>query len=295
MVTPDYFRTMGIPLLRGQLFTGHEPVPPFPAGETLSMASLPRIYGNLQLSCVISRRMAEEIWPGEDPLGKEIQFGYPGAPMPKATIIGIVGNTTQLGQDRGEQSEYYLLLKQFPAPMYLHLVARTRADPAGVVASVRTAVQAVAVDQPIFDVVLMSERIANFSAERRFNMGLFTFFAGTALLLAAIGIYGVLACLVGQRTRDIGIRMALGAQRGQVLRDVLGRGLVLTLTGTVLGLIGAWRVSRWTQSLLFATSGADIPTYLLCAVTLAVIAVLACAIPARRATRVNPIEALRTE
>ena len=295
MVTPDYFRTMGIPLLRGQLFTGHEPTPSFPEGETLSMATLPKIYGNLQLSCVISRRMAEEIWPGEEALGKEIQFGFPGTGMPKATIIGIVGNTTQQGQDRGEQSEYYLLLRQFPAPMYLHLVARTRADPAGVVASVRPPVGGVAVDQPIFDVVLMSERIANFASQRRFTMTLFTFFAATALLLAAIGIYGVLACLVGQRTRDIGIRMALGAQRGQVLRDVLGRGFALTLAGAALGLVGAWFVSRWTQSLLFSTSAADIPTYLICALALIGIALLACTLPARRATRVNPIEALRTE
>lgn len=295
MVTPDYFRTMGIPLLRGELFTGHEPTPPFPEGETLSMATLPKIYANLQLSCVISRRMAEEVWPGEDPLGKEIQFGYPGAPMPKATIIGIVGNTTQRGQDRGEQSEYYLLLRQFPAPMYLHLVARTRADPAAVAASVQTAIRRIVPDQPIHDVELMSARIAEFSSDRRFRMTLFTFFAATALLLAAIGIYGVLACLVNQRTRDIGIRMALGARRGQVVRNVLGRGLMLTLIGTAIGLVGAWFVSRWTQSLLFATSGADIPTYLICAITLVVVAVIACALPARRATRVNPIEALRTE
>lgn len=295
MVTPDYFRTMGIPLLRGQLFTGHEPAPEFPFEEPLSMALLPKIYANLRVSCVISQRMAEEIWPGEDPIGREIQFGFPDVQMPKAVIIGIVGNTTQEGAEQGEKSEYYLLLKQFPAPMYLHLVARTRADPSGAVTSIRNAVRALAPDQPVFDVQLMSTRIANFSAQRRFNMGLFSFFAATALLLAAIGIYGVLAFLVGQRTRDIGIRMALGARRGQVMRSVLARGLALTFAGVALGVSGAWIVSRWLQSMLFQTPPNDLLTYLAGALLLAFTAVLACAIPARRATRVNPIEALRVE
>ncbi len=295
MVTPDYFRTMGIPLIRGHLFTGHEPEAPFPEGESLSMQLLPRIYANLELSCVISQRMAAEIWPGEDPIGRQIEFGFPGMNMPRARIIGIVGNTTQQGQERGEQSEYYLLLRQFPAPMYLHLIARTRADPAGALGSIRAAVQTAVPDQPIFDVELMADRVASFSSQRRFNMGLFTFFAATALLLAAIGIYGVLAFLVGQRTRDIGIRMALGARRGQVLRDVLARGLMLTLAGIALGLLGAWIAGRWLQSMLFEVTPSDLVTYLGGALVLTVTAVLACAIPARRATRVNPIEALRTD
>lgn len=295
VVTPDYFRTVGIPLLRGQLFTGHEPEPDYPVGEELSMAMLPKLYGNLRLSCLVSQKMAEEIWPGEDPIGREIEFGFPGTHMPRGVIIGIVGNTTQEGAERGEKSEYYLLLRQFPAPMYLHLVVRTRADPAGALASIRAAVRAAAPDQPVFDVQLMEERIANFSAQRRFNMGLFSFFAGTALLLAAIGIYGVLAFLVGQRTRDIGIRMALGARRGQVLRDVLARGLTLTLVGVLLGLSGAWIVSRWLQAMLFQTDANDLPTYLAGALLLTVTALVACAVPARRATKVNPIEALRTD
>jgi ABC-type antimicrobial peptide transport system permease subunit len=179
--------------------------------------------------------------------------------------------------------------------MNLHLVVRTRADPAGVLASVRTAIRSVAPDEPIYDVELMTSRIAGFSSDRRFNMGLFTFFAATALLLAVIGIYGVLSCVVGQRTRDIGIRMALGAQRRDVLGDVLGRGLRLALPGVLLGLAGAWAVSRLLQSQLFGIRATDPLTYGAGALLLLLASLFACWVPARRATRVNPVEALRSE
>jgi len=164
-----------------------------------------------------------------------------------------------------------------------------------VLASVRTAVRAVALDEPIFSVELMTSRIADFSSDRRFNMGLFTFFAATALLLAVIGIYGVLSCVVGQRTRDIGIRMALGAQRMDVLRNVLGRGLWLALPGVLLGLAGAWTGSRLLESQLFGIRGTDPFTYGAGAVLLLLAALVACYVPARRAASVNPIEALRAE
>jgi len=244
---------------------------------------------------VISQRMADQIWPGEDPLGKRFQFGFPDMNLPQALVIGIVGNTTQIGLDRGEPAEYYTLLKQFPAPMPLHLVVRTRADPAGVLASVRTAIRSVAPDEPIYSVELMAARIADFSSDRRFNMGLFIFFAATALLLAVVGIYGVLACVVGQRTREVGIRMALGAQRRDVLHDVLARGLRLALPGVALGLAGAWAVSRLLQSQLFGVTGTDPLTYAASALLLLLAALLACYVPARRAARVNPTEALRAE
>jgi len=295
VVTPDYFRTMGIPLIRGELFSGHEPAPPMLRGEMLSMEALPKIYKDFDLVCVISQRMADQIWPGEDPIGKRFQLGFPEMQLPTARVIGIVGSTTQLGLDRGELPEFYCLLKQYPAPMGLHLAVRSRADPAGVLASVRTAVRAVALDEPIFSVELMTSRIADFSSDRRFNMGLFTFFAATALLLAVIGIYGVLSCVVGQRTRDIGIRMALGAQRMDVLRNVLGRGLWLALPGVLLGLAGAWTGSRLLESQLFGIQGTDPLTYGAGAVLLLLAALVACYVPARRAASVNPIEALRAE
>jgi predicted permease len=295
VVTPDYFRAMGIPLIRGELFSGREPAPTFPAGELLSMELLPKIYKDFDVACVISQRMADQIWPGEDPISKRIQFGFPEMQLPKALVIGVVGSTTQTGLDRGESAEYYCLLKQYPAPMALHLVVRTRADPGSVVASVRTAVRAVVPDEPIYDVELMTSRIAGFSSDRRFNMGLFSFFAATALLLAVVGIYGVLACVVGHRTREVGIRMALGAQRRDVLCDVLFRGLRLALPGVLFGLAGAWAVSRLLQSQLFGVTGTDPLAYAGSALLLLFAAVFACYVPARHATLLNPTEALRSE
>jgi ABC-type antimicrobial peptide transport system permease subunit len=141
----------------------------------------------------------------------------------------------------------------------------------------------------------MSSRVAGFSSDRRFNMGLFIFFAATALLLAVVGIYGVLACVVGQRTREIGIRVALGAQRSDVLLNVLSRGLRLALPGALLGLTGAWAVSRLLQSQLFGLTGTDPLTYVASALLLLLAALLACYVPARRAASINPTEALRSE
>ncbi len=295
IVTPDYFRTLGITLVRGGLFNGHEPAPLMAPGEVLSLASLPKLYAGIELSTVVSQSMADRIWPGEDPLGKELQIGQPEWNLPKMRVVGIVASTTQLGADRGEGPEYYVLLRQWPAPMPLHLAVRTRAEPAGVLGSVRTAVRAAAPDSPIFDVELMAERMADFSSDRRFNIGLFTFFAATALLLASVGIYGVIACLVGQQTRDIGVRMALGARRGHVLWGVLGRGLRLAVPGIAAGLVGAWAVSRLLQSQLFGVAGTDPLTYAVAALLLLLAALLACWLPARKATRINPTEALRAE
>ncbi len=295
VVTPDYFRTMGIPLLRGSLFDGHEPRAPLPAGEPITMDLVKKIYADFPVSAVISRKMAEQFWPGEDPIGKTFQLGNSELRLAGMKIIGVVGNTTQEGAERGEKVEYYTLLTQWPATMSLHLAVRTRQDPLGVAATLRSAIREVVPDEPIFDVELMSTRVANFSSDRRFSMGLFSFFAATALLLATVGIYGVLACLVGQRTRDIGIRMALGAQRADVLRTVVGRGFAVALAGVVVGLGVAWAGSRAFQSQLFGITGADLPAYVISALLLLAAALLACALPARKAAQVSPMEALRSE
>lgn len=294
VVTPDYFQTMGIPLLQGALFDGREPRAPLPA-TAITMESIATIYADFVVDTVISRKMAEQFWPGEDPIGKMFQLGLPDMKLARMKIIGVVGNTTQVGAERGDQVEYYTLLSQWPATISLHLVVRTHGDPHGVVASLRSAIREAAPDEPIFDIELMSARIANFSSDRRFNMGLFSFFAATALLLASVGIYGVLACLVGQRTREIGIRMALGAQRSDVLRNVIGRGLGVALPGIVIGLAGAWAGSRALKSQLFGITGDDLLTYSVSGLLLVAAALIACALPARRATKVNPTEALRSE
>ena len=295
VVTPDYFATVGIPLLQGTWFDGREPRAPLPEGKPFTIAGLPEIYENFLVSAVISRKMAEQYWPGEDPIGKTFRLGTPDMILPLLQVVGVVGNTTQFGAQKGDQVEYYTLLSQWPAALNLHLVVRTAQEPTGVVSSLRTAIHAVVPDEPIYDVELLANRIANSTADRRFSMGLFAFFAATALLLAAIGIYGVMACLVGQRTRDIGIRMALGAQRRNILRNEITRGLIPALLGAVCGLAVAGMGSRLLQSQLFGITPADLPTYLVSAVILLSAALGACAIPAFRAARTNPLEVLRTE
>ncbi|HEX2100502.1 MAG TPA: ABC transporter permease, partial [Candidatus Synoicihabitans sp.] len=295
VVTPDYFATMGIPLLRGASFDGREPRPPLPAGEPFAIAELPKIYDGFPTSAIISRKMADQFWPGEDPVGKTFQLGTPELKLPLFHIVGVVGNTTQFGAEQGEQVEYYTLLSQWPAALTLHLVVRTQQEPAEVMPSLRAAIREVAPDEPIFDVEVMEARIASYTSGRRFSMGIFIFFAATALLLAAIGIYGVMACIVGQRTRDIGIRMALGAQRVDVLRHVLTRGLAPALLGAGLGLGGAWAGSRLLQSQLFGITGNDVPTYVASALILLLTAFGACALPAWRAARTDPLKVLRAD
>jgi putative ABC transport system permease protein len=293
-VSPDYFRALGIPLLRGRTFDGHEKQLVIPPGVDFAPQNFAVIYKDVIFDGVVSQLMADKFWPGEDPIGKRFRLGYPELHGPWVQIVGVVGNTTQIGLDRGESLEFYLSLRQFPTPEG-YVVVRTRMDPAAVLASVRTAIQSVVKDEPIHDVQLMSERMAGFVSGRRFNTNLFGMFAGVALVLALVGIYGVLSFVVSQRTREMGIRMALGAQRGDVLRDVLARGLRLAVLGVLLGLAGAWSVSRLLQSQLFGVTGSDPFTYIGGAALLLLAALLACYLPARRAALVNPIESLRAE
>ena len=294
-ITGDYFRALGIPLLRGRLFDGHEKQPVVPPGFVFTPQNLGEVFKDVTFDGIVSQRMADKFWPGEDPIGKRFRLGYPDMGLPWVQIVGVVGNTTQTGLDQGDTAEFYLPARQFPAPMSMYVAVRTRADPAVATASIRKAIQAVAPDEPIHDVRLMSDHMADFTSGRRFNMNLFAFFAGTALLLSLIGIYGVLSFVVSLRTREVGIRMALGAQRRDVLRNVLGRGLRLALPGVVVGLAGAWGVSRLLQNQLFGITASDPLTYATGAALLLLAALVACLVPARRAAGVNPVEALRAE
>jgi putative ABC transport system permease protein len=294
-VSPDYFRAMGVPLLRGRYFDGLERQPVIPPGVDLSPQNLSLIYKDVVFDGIISQRMAEKYWPDEDPIGKRFRLGFPDMQLPWVQIVGVVGNTTQTGLDQGESSEFYLSLRQFPSPVGMYLVVRTRMDPAAVVASILTAIQSVASDEPIHDVKLMSERMDESLSGRRFNMNLFSLFAGTALLLSVIGVYGVLSFVVGQRVREVGIRMALGARRWDVLRDVLACGLRLVVPGILIGLAGAWATSRFLRSQLFGITGVDPVTYLACTLLLVGVAMAACLIPAHRAAKIDPMVALRCE
>ncbi|HLP00774.1 MAG TPA: ABC transporter permease [Opitutaceae bacterium] len=295
VVTPDYFRTMGIPLLRGRGFDGREPRPDMPPNLELSQKVFVEIYRNFEIQCVISQRLADLLWPGEDALGKQFQMGQPALDLPRFRVIGIAGNTAQHGLDSGPSAEYYTVIGQFPMPASYSLVVRTRKEPAALIGSLRTVLKSAAPQETIYDIRLMSDRIAERSSGRRFNTGVFAFFGGIGLLLSAIGIYGVLAFNVGRRTREIGIRMALGAQPLDVLREVLRSGLLLVASGALLGGVGALAGARLLRSQLFGISGVDAYAYLVAVLPLLLVAFIACLIPARRATRVDPLVALRSE
>jgi predicted permease len=294
-VSPDYFRAMGIPLLRGRAFDGSEPAPVLPPGVEITPQSLARIFAGVTISGIVSQRMAERFWPGEDPVGKRFRLGFPNLGLPWVAVVGVVGNTVQTGLDQGEGAEFYLPLRQWPVPMNMHLVVRSRRDPKAVASSVRQALAAALPDTPVRDVRVLTERIAGSTAARRFNRDLFVCFAATALALALIGLYGVLAFNVGRRTPEIGIRMALGASRGNVVRAVVARGLALVGPGLVVGLGCGWATGRVLQSQLFEIRGNDPFTYGIGAWLMLLAAVAACVVPARRASRIDPTKALRAE
>jgi predicted permease len=294
-VSPDYFRAMGIPLRRGRVFDGTEPAPVLPAGVEITPQNLARVFKGVEIAGVISQGMADRYWPGEDPLGKRFRLGFPDLGLPWVEIVGVVGNTVQTGLDQGKGAEFYLPLRQWPVPMAMHLVVRSRLGPTAIASAVREAVAAAVPDEPVRDVRVLSERIEASTAGRRFNRNLFECFAAMALALALVGIYGVLAFNVGQRTPEIGIRMALGAGRGDVLRGVVARGLALVGPGLAVGLGCAWATSRILQSQLFEIRGTDPLTYGIAAGLMTLAATAACLLPARRASRIDPVEALRSE
>jgi predicted permease len=294
-VSPGYFRAMGIPLLRGRAFDGTEPAPVLPPGVEITPQNLARIFAGVTISGIVSQRMADRFWPGEDPIGKRFRLGFPNLGLPWVEIVGVVGSTVQTGLDQGEGAEFYLPLRQWPVPMNMHLVVRSRLDPKAIASSVRAALTSAVPDEPVRDVRVLAERIEGSTAGRRFNRDLFMCFAATALALALIGLYGVLAFNVGRRTPEIGIRMALGASRGDVVRAVVARGLALVGPGLVLGLGCGWATGRVLQSQLFEIGGSDPLTYGIGAWLMLLAGVAACLVPARRAARINPMEALRTE
>jgi putative ABC transport system permease protein len=278
--TPDYFKAMGIPLLRGRFFTAAD------------AAGAPRV-------AIINEALAKLQFPNQDPIGQRINITNA-----DAEIIGVVGDVKQYRLDGGTRVQAYEPIAQVPFN-FMTLVVRTEAAPPGapaggisaaaLPAAIRAAIYSVDKDQPIASIRPLTSLVANSVARPRFSMFLFGVFSAVALLLAAIGIYGVMACSVAQRTNEIGIRMALGAQRRDVLRLIFVQGGRLIAIGLAGGLVGALLLTRFIASMLFAVSAHDPLTFTAIAVLLAAIATLACLLPARRATRVNPIEALRTE
>jgi ABC-type antimicrobial peptide transport system permease subunit len=240
--------------------------------------------------------MAKRFWPHGDEIGKRVRPGsnVPQNKNPWCTIVGVVGIVKQYGLDLDTRMVVYFPATQ-NASNSMYIVARTSSDPSAMANSIFREIHAIDQNVVAYDVSTMDARVSRSLARQRFSMVMLGAFAGFALLLATIGVYGVMSYLVTQGTRDIGVRIALGAQQSDILRLVLKQGMALTLVGIIAGLAGAAALSRVMGSLLFGVNSTDFVTFTSVAVLLAIIAFAACYIPARRAMRVDPLVALRYE
>jgi putative ABC transport system permease protein len=275
-VSTDYFPVMGVRVLQGRVF------------EERDRADSPRV-------CIVDERFARTHWPGESPLGKRVKFGgLADADEPWMEVVGEVAHVKNYGVDEESRAELYLPFLQSSASGFTLLV-RTSGPAGGVASAMRQALRAADRDLPIDAVRPLDDIVAESSAERRLAAQLIAVFAAVALSLAAVGIYGVMSYAVSQRTQEIGIRMALGAEREHVLRMVLRSGTVLAALGIGIGLVVAFALARAIAALLFETSTADPPTFSIVPLVLLAVALVASYLPARRAARVDPMTALRYE
>jgi putative ABC transport system permease protein len=273
IIRPDYFRTMGATLLNGRDFTTHD-----------NDTSPPVV--------IINEPFARRHWPNEDPLGKRIRVADEDAPR---EIVGVVKALKQDQWTAEPNLEMYLPHLQAAAPRGLALVVRSSGDPLALVGAIENQVWSIDKNLPVSEIRTMQEVIAGSIEQHRFNLFLLGLFAAVALVLALVGIYGVMSESVNARTHEIGIRMALGAKATDVLRMVVGQGMTLAIIGIAIGLFGAFWLTRFMQALLYEVSPTDSATFLLIPLVVALVVLCACLIPARRATRVDPLIALRDE
>jgi len=272
--------TLNIPIRRGRDFTGQDG----PAAPGV---------------VIISETMAHQFWPGQDPIGKQIKPGYPASSL-ICTVIGVAGDVRHWLNIEEPPVAYYLYA-QIPAsyvPLlegYFTLTIRIAGSPESLVGAVRSEIHNIDPFVPVYDVQTMEQLVRDSAAANRFQMMLFGVFAGLGMLLAAVGIYGVISYTVTQRTREIGIRMALGAEHAEVLRLLVSDGMRLALAGAVLGVAGALALSRFMSGLLYGVKATDPATFAVVFIALIAVALVACYIPARRATKVDPMVALRYE
>ena len=273
VITPDYFQTLQIPLKQGRAFTD---------------------YDNSQSAkvVIVNETMARQQWPGESPIGK--RFSIWRDEKFSREVVGVVGDTKASLDKEGEQ-QMYVPYAQDANWGSLSLVVRTQGDPSAVAASVREALRSVDKGVATYNLKTMNDVVSISAAPRRLPMLLLSAFAGVAMLLAMLGIYGITSYYVTQRTHEIGVRMALGAQIADVLKLVLRRAMLLAVVGVVLGVAGAAIVTRYLSSLLFGVQPIDVITFAAVALALVLVALVASLIPARRATRVDPLTALRYE
>ena len=275
VVVPDYFRTMGITLLAGRDFNDAD------------AKDAPDVT-------IIEERLARQYWPNESPLGKRVRFGPPEDNEPWHTIVGVVSTVRDQSMQEETRPSVYLPHQKVPVTS-MTLVARTAVNPHDFIGAVRREVAQLDPDLPVSEVATMEEVVAESIWQPRLYAMLFAVFAGGALLLALIGIYGVMAFLVQTRTHEIGVRMALGATARDVFKLIVGRGMKLTVVGVLIGVAGAIALTRLMHSLLFNTSATDPFTFILISLLLSLAAFFACYIPARRAAKVDPLVALHYE
>jgi len=271
-VSAGYFHTLGVPLLKGRDFSDRD-------NKDSSAAA------------IINNDLARTYFPNEDPMGKRIKFTDTESWI---SIVGVTGDVKQLGQDIGVKPEIYFPYLQVPASS-MSVVVRTANEPLSLTGAVKTEIQIIDKDLPIDDAKTMQQLLANSKSGRRFNLILLTGFALVALVLAMVGIYGVMSYTVAQRTHEIGIRVAVGAQSRDVFRMVIGQGMMLAMIGVACGLVGAFLLTRLMTSMLFGVEPTDPATFATIAVLLTAVALVACYIPSRRATKVDPLVALRYE
>jgi putative ABC transport system permease protein len=278
VASSDYFSTIGIPIKRGRGFTNED------------KEGSPRVV-------LLTESAARQYFPSEDPIGKTINLGWgkgPGRPKAGGEVVGIVGDVKEAGLDEPNQPQIYLPLRQWPVSA-MSVVIRTATPPASLAEMVRADVHAVDPNLPLSNVRTLDQIVARSISQPRFYMTLLTIFAGVALALAAIGIFGVLSYAVAQRTREIGIRMALGAQERSVVTLVVRQAMGMVLAGVVCGTIAALLLSQTLTKMLFRVTPTDPTTFGAVGLVLIAVALVASYMPARRATRVDPIVALRAE
>jgi len=273
VITHDYFKAMGVPVLRGRVFDGRESGP-----------------GARRV--IVNQALAQKYFPGEDPIGKGIVVNWDDDKADE--IVGVVGDVRHQDLETEARATIYWPPSRFTYP-YMTIAIRTAGDPRSIVSPAVAALHDMDPNVAAADVQTMEEVIDTSVAQRRLTMLLLSIFAGLALVLAAVGIYGVIGYSVSQRTQEIGIRMALGAPRANVLRMVVGQAMGLAVIGVGVGAVGAWLLTRLMQKLLFGVTPSDPLTFAAVSALLALVAALAAAVPGLRATRVDPVIALRSE
>ena len=276
-VSADFFKTIGTPLLRGRFFSiGDVPGAPPVA--------------------IINEARARRSWPGHDPVGKRFKLGPRDSDTPWYTVVGVVADMRVQGPEREPFPQMFVSLAQSPPPRNMDLFIRTSSnDPLAMARALRAAVHRMEKNAPVSEVALLEQQFGTYLAQRRFQTSLLIGFSIVALLMAAVGIYGLIQYSISTRTQEIGIRMAVGAQTGEIFRMILGEGLKLSLTGLLLGLLGALWLGQAGSSLLFGVTATDPLTFIVVSFLLIAVAATACCIPARRAMRIEPIVALRQE